>query len=259
MSRARLIKPGFYKNEQLAECSILARFIFPGLWMLADRRGRLEDRPKRIKAEVLPYDDGDVNALLDELARHGLLARYEVGQLRLIQILGFEKHQRCHVREPESTYPDRDGAMPSTEKAMPEHNLGSAEASPICPEAEAEAEADTEAEAEEKGGSSADAPRAARELPTDEHRQIAAVQGVDCKAEWAKYTDWLASKGKAHRNREAGFRNWLRKAGEFKARDAPKQTAADRRQDVADAIFRRGKHAPSPAERDITSTAERVD
>jgi hypothetical protein len=71
--RARIIKPGFYANEQLAECSLLARFIFPGLWMLADRRGRLEDRPKRIKATLLPYDDGNVDELLDELANAGLL------------------------------------------------------------------------------------------------------------------------------------------------------------------------------------------
>lgn len=111
------------------------------------------------------------------------------------------------------------------------------------------------------GEGSADPPRAqARDLPTDEHRQIAAVQGVDCQAEWSRYTDWLAAKGKTHRNREAGFRNWLRKAGEFKARDAPRKTAADRRQDVADQIFRRGNHAsPSLTERDITATAERVD
>jgi len=34
----------------------LARLLYPGLWMLADREGRLEDRPLRIKAEILPYD-----------------------------------------------------------------------------------------------------------------------------------------------------------------------------------------------------------
>jgi len=114
LARARLIKPGFYANEQLAECSLLARFIFPGLWMLADRRGRLEDRPKRIKGELLRYDDGDVDALLAELERNGLIARYCIGDQRLIQILEFEKHQHCHVREPESALPERDLTMPST-------------------------------------------------------------------------------------------------------------------------------------------------
>jgi len=48
MARSRNIKPGFFRNEMLAECSPLARLLFAGLWCLADRFGRLEDRPKRI-------------------------------------------------------------------------------------------------------------------------------------------------------------------------------------------------------------------
>ena len=50
MARARNIKPGFFANENLAECDPLARLLFAGLWCLADREGRLEDRPKRIAA-----------------------------------------------------------------------------------------------------------------------------------------------------------------------------------------------------------------
>lgn len=45
--RARDIKPGFFKNDQLADCSMAARLLFPGLWMMADREGRLENRPKK--------------------------------------------------------------------------------------------------------------------------------------------------------------------------------------------------------------------
>ena len=54
--RARNIKPGFFKNDTLAELEFAARLLFIGLWGLADRAGRLEDRPKKIKAEVFPYD-----------------------------------------------------------------------------------------------------------------------------------------------------------------------------------------------------------
>ena len=67
MARARNIKPGFFKNEELAECSLAARLCFPGLWLLADREGRLEDRPKRIKGELFPFDTFEVGPLLDEL------------------------------------------------------------------------------------------------------------------------------------------------------------------------------------------------
>src|SRR5262245_4448792 len=61
MARARLLKPGFFTNEDLVELPPAARLLFAGLWTLADREGRLEDRPKRIKLAVLPYDDVDVD------------------------------------------------------------------------------------------------------------------------------------------------------------------------------------------------------
>lgn len=54
--RARNIKPGFFKNEDISECSPSARLLFIGLWMLADREGRLEYRPKRWKGELFPYE-----------------------------------------------------------------------------------------------------------------------------------------------------------------------------------------------------------
>lgn len=102
MARARNIKPGFYKNEDLAECSVWARLLFPGLWMLADREGRLEDRPKRIKGELLPFDSQDVEPLLRELASRGFILRYEVDGARLIQILKFKAHQTPHYTEKQS-------------------------------------------------------------------------------------------------------------------------------------------------------------
>lgn len=99
MARARNIKPGFYKNEELAECSVWARLIFPGLWMLADREGRLEDRPKRIKAELLPFDGQDVDRLLAELERHGFIERYRNEDGSFIQISKFLEHQSPHYSE----------------------------------------------------------------------------------------------------------------------------------------------------------------
>lgn len=99
MARARNIKPGLYKNEDLAECSIWARYIFPGLWTLADREGRLEDRPKRIKGELLPYDGQDVDKLLQELHDRGFLLRYRNVDGVFIQISNFSKHQSPHYSE----------------------------------------------------------------------------------------------------------------------------------------------------------------
>lgn len=103
--RARDIKPGFFKNDQLAECSMAARLLFPGLWMLADREGRLENRPRKIKAEIFPFDDVDVAALLAELDRAGLIRTYEAEGKALVWIPQFRRHQSPHKNEKGSELP----------------------------------------------------------------------------------------------------------------------------------------------------------
>ena len=143
MARARNIKPAIMGNEELAELEPITRLLFIYLWMLADREGRLEDRPKRIAAQALPYDrSADVGAMLDDLHKAGFIVRYEAQGIACIQILAFAKHQAPHVREADSTLPAPNlsitKVVPShnlgTTKAMPEHNLGSAEASPRSPD-----------------------------------------------------------------------------------------------------------------------------
>jgi hypothetical protein len=100
--------------------------------MLADREGRLEDRPGRIAHQALGYDrTADVGAMLDDLQRAGFIARYTACGKACIQILQFAKHQTPHVRETTSELPSQ-GQAPS--KDMPEHNLGSAETSPRSPD-----------------------------------------------------------------------------------------------------------------------------
>ena len=103
--RSRDIKPGFYKNDQLAECSMAARLLFPGLWMLADREGRFENRPKKIRAEIFPFDDVDVASLLKELEDAGLILAYEVNGSRYFWIPNFKKHQSPHKNEKNSELP----------------------------------------------------------------------------------------------------------------------------------------------------------
>ncbi|MDE1999749.1 MAG: hypothetical protein KGI52_12565 [Burkholderiales bacterium] len=105
MARSRNIKPGFFTNDDLGEMDPLARLLFAGMWTIADRAGRLEDRPKKIKAEVLPYDNCDADAYLSQLADRGFILRYEFEGKRYIQILAWEKHQNPHCKEAPSTIP----------------------------------------------------------------------------------------------------------------------------------------------------------
>jgi len=109
MARARNIKPGFFKNEDLAECTPWARLCFAGLWTLADREGRLEDRAKRIKGELFPYDAVEVGPLLEELAQWGFIKRYTVDGERYIVIVKFVEHQTPHGTERDGTVPDENG------------------------------------------------------------------------------------------------------------------------------------------------------
>src|SRR5262245_30405038 len=105
MGRTRSIKPGFFINEELAELPCEARLLFIGLWTIADREGRLEDRPRKIKAEVFPYDDCDVDGLLGLLEGKDFVNRYRVDGQSYIEIRNFVKHQKPHPKEAPSNVP----------------------------------------------------------------------------------------------------------------------------------------------------------
>jgi hypothetical protein len=108
MARARNIKPSLFKNELLGVADPILTILFEGLWCLADREGRLEDRPLRIKAEVFPYRENlDVNRYLTELSRMGFIERYVESGEAVIQVVKFKKHQTPHNTEKKSDLPAR--------------------------------------------------------------------------------------------------------------------------------------------------------
>lgn len=105
MARARNIKPGFFTNEDLVELDFATRLLFAGLWTVADKAGRLEDRPKKIKIDVFPADDVDIDGMLTALAQRGFITRYTAGGKAYIQVNAWDKHQRPHHTEKESSIP----------------------------------------------------------------------------------------------------------------------------------------------------------
>jgi len=106
MSRCRSIKPGFWLNEELASCSMAARLLFPGLWCLADKDGRLEYRPAKIKAQLFPYDKVCIESLAVELHGKKFIFVYENEGNLYIQINNFIKHQNPHPKEKSNGYPE---------------------------------------------------------------------------------------------------------------------------------------------------------
>ena len=104
MSRIRSIKPDFFLDNELSELGPLAMLLFAGLWTQADREGRLQDRPIRLKHAILPYFDCDIEVLLDSLSPN-FITRYEVDGDRFIQIIHFLRHQCPNVKEQASIIP----------------------------------------------------------------------------------------------------------------------------------------------------------
>ena len=87
------------------------RLFFAGLWNFADKAGRLEDRPARLKVKIFPYDKVDIEKCLELLSKpkngtgRPFIQRYEANNERYIQIVAWEKHQKPHHTEQSSQIP----------------------------------------------------------------------------------------------------------------------------------------------------------
>lgn len=108
MARARNIKPAFFTNDELSELPPLARLLFIGLWTIADYKGCFEYKPKRLKVQLLPYDDCDIEQLLSALDKSRFISIYSVQGQAYGKVLNFNKHQNPHKNEKEkgSDIPD---------------------------------------------------------------------------------------------------------------------------------------------------------
>lgn len=124
MARSRNIKPGFFSNEHLAELDFATRLLFIGLWTEADREGRLEDRPRRLKMALFPADNVDISSMLDDLDHLGFIKRYTVGDMQAIQIINWAKHQNPHMKEAKSVIPE----MPVLDASRGKHEESTVQA-----------------------------------------------------------------------------------------------------------------------------------
>jgi hypothetical protein len=151
--RSRNIKPGFFENEYLGSMPFPARILFEGLWCIADREGRLEDRPLKIKAKIFPYDkvDDDETWITDllnilEQSPGGFIYRYTINRSKYIQIVNFKRHQNPHKREKESDIPgppkkdETDNQPEFQEEAQPRPDQGKAKAQPRPDQGKAKAQ-----------------------------------------------------------------------------------------------------------------------
>ena len=108
MARIRSIKPEFFSSEQIAECSMIARLLFIGMWNFCDDGGVHRASLKRLKMEIFPADEitlQEVERLVGELITQGLLGEFEHENERYWFVTGW-KHQK--IERPSYKYPQPD-------------------------------------------------------------------------------------------------------------------------------------------------------
>jgi hypothetical protein len=120
MARIRTIKPELFRHEALFEAEksskLPLRVAFAGLFTAADRQGRFKWQPRVLKLDVLPFDEIDFGKVLDALAQHAFIVKYEIEGEFFGHIPSWFKHQHINQREAESEIPapDSEGARTCT-------------------------------------------------------------------------------------------------------------------------------------------------
>jgi hypothetical protein len=226
MARARNIKPSFFKNDVLVELPYETRLLFIGLWTLADREGRLEDRPRKIKMELFPADDCDVDSMLQQLADAGFIERYGAStvqtrckhQAEYIQILKFGKHQNPHKHERASEIPAPDEIGRCTVQELCKDGSRRADSPSLIPDS------CNTPHSPPSGGKEKTKPARGERLAADwtlprDWREwtVTNTPAVDPDREADKFRDyWIGQAGAKARKTDwqATWRNWCRKAEE---------------------------------------------
>jgi hypothetical protein len=108
--RIRTVKPEFFLHAELFDAEesekLPLRLAFIGLWCAADREGRFKWEPRRLKAQVMPYDSCDFSRVLHALATRGFLVHYASNGQEFGAIPSFSRHQVINNRESPSTLPE---------------------------------------------------------------------------------------------------------------------------------------------------------
>lgn len=227
MAKIRGIKPEYWTDDAVVELSIPARLLFIGLWNFACDNGHIEDKPRQIKMRIMPADDVDMVALLDELEHHGRIERSG----GVVTIPKFAEHQRPHKRwwktcgQPWCNVPDGATSHPDNRGATVEQPLSNGRAT-----ADGDGEVEGEGDVKVKGrGRERKKPQTAIPddwKPNEKHQQYAAEGNLDLSTEAFRFRNHAMTHDRRCANWNAAFTNWLSKA--YPPRNQPR-TANDKR------------------------------
>ena len=118
MARIRTIKPEFWTDERLTECSLSARLLFIGMLNFSDDNGNQAYSAKRLKMQIFPADAIDTQPLLNELLAQGVVIEYAVNGEKFLHIKGFQTHQVINrpspTKIPQPSKPDDSVSPPAS-------------------------------------------------------------------------------------------------------------------------------------------------
>jgi len=242
MARIRTVKPEFWTDERIGECSFTARLLFIATWNFADDHGGLERSAKQLKAQAFPYDNIDCEPLVQELLQQGLLIEYHSGGKKYLHIKGFRKHQKNEkpaaprfplfeessavaTPVPPASSGSTESSRGSTATSSGETRTSSGSSSSLGKIKEGKIKEGNGEEGSAEGRM-ARAPRSpnATRLPADfgltpERRAIAETERADPDREFANFTDhWRSASGAKARKHDwdATWRIWCRRAADFR-------------------------------------------
>ncbi len=110
MARIRNIKPEFWADPELTQCSRDARLLYIAMWNFADEHKRISLNPRYLRGECFPLDDDVTDSMvaewIEELSVQGNVLPYEVGGKRYGVIQSLDKHNRLQPERMKSKIPD---------------------------------------------------------------------------------------------------------------------------------------------------------
>ncbi len=100
----RMINSRFFESLDVADLTILQRFLLMGMIVQADDQGRLPGDPRWIKVKIFPYDDipiKSINEALESISDYDdTLIQYVVNEKKIIQLRNWWKYQNLQWAAP---------------------------------------------------------------------------------------------------------------------------------------------------------------
>lgn len=134
MPRIRTVKPEFFTSEQVAACSRDARLLFIGLWNFCDDGGVHPASAKRVKMEVFPGDDVNVELVetwIKELIFNELLEEYAVDGKKYWHVISWKNHQK--IDKPNYRHPKPEDAAKLSDHSTNSRRLNDEDSTSIHP------------------------------------------------------------------------------------------------------------------------------